>query len=115
MHGVSININLPSFGGFTPEELTRKVECFALGLVEPKERNSTVPPCCYTEEEVERLLAERMQSIADGTAELVSHDEVKARIKAMLAGETSIGCGKLRTNLLTLSIMSCNSLVREWL
>ena len=85
MHGVSININLPSFGGFTPEELTRKVECFALGLVEPKERNSTVPPCCYTEEEVERLLAERMQSIADGTAELVPHDEVKARIKALMA------------------------------
>ena len=37
-----------------------------------------IPPCCYTEEEVERLLAERMQSIADGTAELVSNDEVSA-------------------------------------
>ena len=85
MLGVSININLPSFGNFTPEELTRKVECFALGLVEPKERDLTVPPCCYTEEEVERLLSERMQKIADGTAELVAHDEVKARIKAMLA------------------------------
>ena len=85
MHGVSININLPSFGGFTPEELTRKVERFALGLVEPKERTSTVPPCCYTEEEVERLLSERTQKIADGTAELVAHDEVKARIKALMA------------------------------
>ena len=85
MHGVSININLPSFGNYTPEELTRKVECFALGLVEPKERATAVPPCCYTEEEVERLLNERMQSIEDGTAEFVSHDEVKARIKAMFA------------------------------
>ena len=85
MNGVSININLPSFGNFTPEELTRKVECFALRLVEPKERDSTIPPCCYTEEEVERLLSERIQKIADGTAELVAHDEVKARIKAMLA------------------------------
>ena len=51
----------------------------------PKERNSVIPPYCYTEEEVENLLNERMQSIEDGTAEYVSHDEVKARIKAMLA------------------------------
>ena len=46
---------------------------------------ATTLPCCYTEEEVERLINERMQSIEDGTAEFVSHDEVKARIKAMLA------------------------------
>lgn len=51
----------------------------------PIERNSEIPPCCYNEEEVERLLNERMQSIKDETAEFVSHDEVKARIKAMLA------------------------------
>lgn len=85
MHGVSININLPSYGHFSPEELTRKVRCFAMELVSPKEKGTIQSPCCYTEEEVERLLAERMQSIADGTAEMVSHDEVKARIKAILA------------------------------
>ena len=85
MHGVSININLPTSGNFSPEELTRKVKQFALELVTPKEKDFTTPPCCYTEEEVEKLLAERMQSIEDGTAEFVSHDEVKARIKAMLA------------------------------
>lgn len=51
----------------------------------PKERKSAIPPCCYTEEEVERLLNERMQSIKDETAEFVSHDEVKTRIKEMLA------------------------------
>lgn len=51
----------------------------------PKEKNSAIPPCCYNEEEVERLLNERMQSNKDETAEFVSHDEVKARIKAMLA------------------------------
>ncbi len=83
MRGVSININLPTYGNFSPEELTRKVRRFAIELVSPKERNTA--PCCYTEEEVERLLNERMQSIEDGTAEFVSHDEVKARIKAMLA------------------------------
>ena len=86
MHGVSININLPSCGNFTTEELTRKVKRFAMELISPEKTTSTkVPPCCYTEEEVERLLKERMQSIEDGTAEFVSHDEVKARIKAMLA------------------------------
>lgn len=50
----------------------------------PKERKSVIPPCCYTEEEVDWLLNERMQSIEDETAEFVSHDEVKACIKAML-------------------------------
>ena len=85
MQGVSININLPSYGRFSPEELTRKVRCFAMELVSPKGKGTIQPPCCYTEEEVERLLAERMQSIADGTAELVSQDEVKARIKALMA------------------------------
>lgn len=84
MHGVSININLPTYGNFSPEELTRKVRCFAMELVSPKEK-ATTPPCCFTEEEVEKLIAERMQSIDDGTAELVSNDEVKARIKAILA------------------------------
>ena len=84
MRGVSININLPTYGNFSPEELTRKVRRFALELVSPKARNNAAPPCCYTEEEVERLLNERMQSIEDGTAEFVSHNEVKARIKAML-------------------------------
>ena len=39
----------------------------------------------YTESEVEKLLAARMQSIADNTAEMVSHDEVKTRIKALIA------------------------------
>lgn len=85
MHGVSINIKLPTYGNFSPEELTRKVRHFALELVSQKENNNDRPPCCYTEEEVERLLNERLQSIEDGTAEFVSHDEVKARIKAMLA------------------------------
>ena len=84
MHGVSININLPSYGTFSPEELTRKVRRFALELVSPKETTAELP-CCYTEEEVEKLIAERMQSIENGTAELVSNDEVKARIKAILA------------------------------
>ena len=85
MHGVSININLPTCGSFSPEELTRKVRRFDMELVSSKESNDATPPCCYTEEEVERLLNERMQSIEDGTAEFVSHNEVKARIKEMLA------------------------------
>ena len=86
MHGVYININLPTCGNFTTEELTRKVRRFAMELVSAEKTiPTTVPPCCYTEEEVERLLNERMKSIEDGTAELVSHDEVKARIKAILA------------------------------
>lgn len=85
MYELSININLPTYGNFSPEELTRKVRRFAMELVSPQEKNVITPPCCYPEEEVERLLAERMQSIADGTAEMVPHDEVKARIKALLA------------------------------
>ena len=85
MHGVSINIILPTYGNFSPEELTRKVRHFALELVSQKKSNTDTPPCYYTEDEVERLLNERLQNIEDGTAEFVSHDEVKARIKAMLA------------------------------
>jgi len=54
-------------------------------VASPKERNSAIPPCCHTEEEVENLLSERMQSIEDDIAEFVLHDEVKARIKEMLA------------------------------
>lgn len=86
MHGVSININLPTCGNFTAEELTRKVRRFAMELVSPEKTTTlTVPPCCYTEEEVDRLLNERIKSIEDGTAELVSNEEVKARIKALMA------------------------------
>lgn len=84
MHGVSININLPTCGNFSPEELTRKVRRFAMELVSPQKSDTATPPCCYTEEEIERLLNERMQSIENGTAELVSNDEVKARIKALM-------------------------------
>ena len=69
---------------FSPSELTRKVMHFAMELVSPKE-TTTDPPCCYTEEEMEKLIAERMQSIEDDTAELASNDEVKAHIKAILA------------------------------
>ena len=50
-----------------------------------EERKSAIQPCYYTDEEVEKLLSERMQSIEDDIAEFVSHDEVKARIKEMLA------------------------------
>lgn len=85
MHGVSININLPSYGQFSQEELTRKVRRFAMELVSTEKKDTTIAPCSYTEEEIERLLLERMQSIEDGTAEFISHDEVKARIKAILA------------------------------
>ena len=84
MQGLSSNINTPTCGSFLPEELTRKVRRFAMELVLPQKRDVTTPPCCYSEEEVEMLLNERMQSIEDGSAEFISHDEVKARIKAML-------------------------------
>ncbi len=85
MDGVSININLPDYGHFSPEELTRKVKCFAMELVGQSEKKQTTSPCCYSEAEVEKLLNERMKCIDDGTAEFVSHEEVKARIKAMMA------------------------------
>ena len=85
MHGVTININLPTYGNFTPEELTRKVRLFALELVSQQENPVATPPCCYSDEELETLLNQRMQSIENGTAELISHNEVKARIKAMLS------------------------------
>lgn len=39
--------------------------------------------CQYTEKEVERHLNERIQSIEDGKAVLISNNEVKAHIKAM--------------------------------
>lgn len=85
MNGVSININLPDYGHFSPEELTRKVKSFAMELVGQSEKKQTTSPCCYSEAEVEKLLNERMKCIDDGTAEFVSHEEVKARIKAMMA------------------------------
>ena len=85
MNGVSINIDLPNYGHFSPEELTRKVRCFAIELISQSETDNVIPPCCYTEDEVERLLEERMQSIEDGSVELVSNDDVKAHIKALLA------------------------------
>ena len=36
MHGVSISTNLPAYGNFSPEELSRKVRRFAMELVLPK-------------------------------------------------------------------------------
>ncbi|MBQ2543137.1 MAG: hypothetical protein II554_07270 [Bacteroidales bacterium] len=48
-------------------------------------KKQVTSPCCYSEAEVEKLLNERMKCIDDGTAEFVSHEEVKARIKAMMA------------------------------
>lgn len=41
-------------------------------------------PFCYTEEEVERLFAERMKKIEDGTSVMVSNEDVKTRIRATL-------------------------------
>ena len=85
MNGVTININLPDYGHFSPEELTRKVKRFAMELVVQSEKEQAVTPCRYSEAEVEKLLNERMNAIENGTAEFVSHEEVKARIKAMMA------------------------------
>ena len=41
MNGVSININLPDYGHFSPEELTRKVKCFAMELVGQSEKKTS--------------------------------------------------------------------------
>ena len=41
----------------------------------------------YSEDEVKALLAERLRNIAEGTAVLVPHEEVKNHIKEMLHGE----------------------------
>ena len=44
-------------------------------------------PGFYSEEEVKLLLEERLKSIAEGTATLVQHEEVKNHIKSMLHEE----------------------------
>jgi len=59
MDGVSININLPDYGHFSPEELTRKVKCFAMELVGQSEKKQTTSPRRYIETEAERLLNEQ--------------------------------------------------------
>ena len=84
MDGVSININLPNYGHFSPEELTDKVRRFAMELIS-QEKKQEAQSCHYTAKEVEQLLDKRMKNIEDGTAELVSHDEVKARVKALIS------------------------------
>ena len=85
MDRVSININLPDYGHFSPEELTNKLRCFAMELISQREKSQDTPPFQYTAEDVDRLLTNRMQNIENGTAEFVSHEEVKARIKALMA------------------------------
>lgn len=85
MDGVSININLPNYGHFSQEELTDKVRRFAMELISQKEKKQEAQSCHYTTKEVEQLLDKRMKNIEDGTAEFVSHDEVKARVKALMA------------------------------
>ena len=54
-------------------------------LISQREKSQDTPPCQYTAEDVDRLLTNRMQNIENGTAEFVSHEEVKARIKALMA------------------------------
>jgi hypothetical protein len=85
MNGVSININLPDYGHFSPEELTTKVRRFAMELISQREKSQDTPPCQYTTDDVDQLLTNRMQEIENGTAEFVSHEEVKAHIKALMA------------------------------
>lgn len=46
-----------------------------------------IKPGFYSEEEVKLLLEERLKSIAEGTAVLVQHEEVKNHIKSMLHEE----------------------------
>ena len=47
-------------------------------------------PCSYTDEEMYAIVKERLQSLNDGTAELVDGDEVFSKIRARYGFKTSV-------------------------
>ena len=53
--------------------------------VEPAE-----PPCSYTDEEMYRIVKERLQELEDGTAELIDGDEVFSEAKERYGFEAKV-------------------------
>ena len=47
-------------------------------------------PCSYSEDEMYALVKERLESLEDGTAELVDGDEVFSKIRARYGFEASL-------------------------
>lgn len=81
MNSVSINIDLPDCGNYSEEELKGILQRFAMYMIRPKTEEI---PCCYTEEEVRRLLAQRLREVDEGTAVLIDNDDVFAEAELLL-------------------------------
>ena len=43
------------------------------------------PPCCYTREEVRHLVTDRLDRLDAGSAETISHEEVRRRLESRFA------------------------------
>ena len=81
MESVSINISLPNCGTYSQEELKGILQRFAMYKIRPKTEEI---PCCYTEDEVKRLLAKRLKEVNEGKAVLIDNDEVFAEAEMLL-------------------------------
>ena len=47
-----------------------------------EEKKPQVPPCSYTDEEMYKIVKERLQNLEDGSAILVDGEEVLSQIRA---------------------------------
>ena len=81
MDNVSINISLPNCGIYSKEELRGILQRFAMYMIRPKTEEI---PCCYTDEEVKLLLAQRLREVDEGKAVLIDNDEVFAEAEMLL-------------------------------
>lgn len=81
MNNVSINISLPNCGTYSKEELKGILQRFAMYMIRPKTEEI---PCCYSEEEVKLLLAQRLREVDEGKAVLIDNDEVFAEAEMLL-------------------------------
>lgn len=84
MATVQINIELPTTGSLSMEELKSRIREYALRLVgaanDSDEQTGGVsePPCCYSVEEAAALAHKRAVSMEDGEVTGIPHETVAA-------------------------------------
>ncbi len=81
MNSVNLNISLPSYGTFSPEELSELVRRFALRLVSPRSDSA------QTVKEEERELDRRMDAYERGEMHTIPQEEVYNNVMSRLGDE----------------------------
>lgn len=82
MNSVNLNISLPSYGTFSPEELSELVRRFALRLVTPKNSAEQLA------KEEERELDRRMDAYEHGEMTTIPQDKVYEHVMSRLNNES---------------------------